>query len=135
MRVSGETNYPRTVAVDFDGVLCEYDEVWRGPDHFGEPTSWGRPLLDRLRELGYQRIVLFTCRVIPKWNDGRPAEQLRAAVQRWLDDHGMAVDEITGEKPLAQLYIDDRAGLPQVRNHLTWILSRGEPFTVEQEGA
>lgn len=85
----------KTVAVDFDGVLHQY-EGWKGERHYDLPYSWARDFLERLMGRGYE-VVIFTTRA-------------RAGVRDWLEQHGMADLElrIENEKPPAVAYVDDR---------------------------
>lgn len=85
----------QTVCVDFDGVLNQY-EGWRGEDHLYEPRSSALLFLAHLSD--QFRVVVFTTRNC-------------AAVRTWLERHGMFgyVAEVTGLKPPALAYIDDRA--------------------------
>jgi hypothetical protein len=84
------------VCVDLDGVLNQFDG-WSGADYFHPPRSGAREFLQRLNDLGYQ-VVVFTVRWKPH-------------VEEWLIQNGLAefVSEVTDKKPLAYVYIDDRA--------------------------
>ncbi len=91
---------PRTVAFDFDGVIHGYDSGWTGPVPTDPPVPGAREAIATLRAAGY-RVVVFSCRVLT-------AEGM-AATREWLRKHGIEVDGITGIKPHAVLYVDDRA--------------------------
>lgn len=87
----------RTVAVDFDGVVHSYHRGW------ADGTCYGHPLpgaAEALAELAARyRVVVFTAR--DSLDD----------VRRWLEKHGLAehVHSVTGQKPSAVAYVDDRA--------------------------
>lgn len=85
-----------TVCVDLDGVLNLYDG-WRGAGFFHPPRPGAADFLRRLRQQNF-RVVVFTIR----W-----AEH----VEEWLDRNGLRqyVDCVTDKKPVAHVYVDDRA--------------------------
>lgn len=87
---------PLTVCVDLDGVLNLYDG-WRGGDFFHPPRPGAAEFLRRLRENNF-RVIVFTIR----W---------AAHVEEWLDRNGLRqfVDSVTDKKPVAHVYLDDRA--------------------------
>ena len=86
----------KTVAVDFDGVIHAYTRGWQKGVIYDEPQEGCAEALYDL----YSRfdLVVFTVR-----------EDLQA-VKEWLSKHDLLkyFREITNEKPIACLYIDDR---------------------------
>jgi adenylylsulfate kinase len=111
-----------TIAVDFDGVLAEYDG-WKGPAVLGPPRSDVVEVLRILREEGW-KIVVYTTRA---------EEHIRG----YLHQHQIPYDEInknsayrnSGSKPVATVYWDDRAlrytgnaydDLLHIRGFRTW---------------
>ena len=121
--MASETNGSRrTIAVDFDGVIAEY-EGWRGNGALGAPRPDVLKALGTLRSEGW-KVVVYTAR--------GPEEIADYVVQ-----HGIPHDEINrnsdyrtrGTKPLADVYWDDRAvcysgdaqkDLETIRNFRTW---------------
>ncbi len=118
----------KTVCVDLDGVLAQYDE-WKGVEKFGPVIPGARFFLEALRRVGF-KIVIHTTRCSPDVNPqkeegnfppepdwlpgGRMAfwtTYLVDLVRQWLNDNDLPFDEIwSGRgKPLADIYIDDRA--------------------------
>lgn len=89
----------QTIAVDFDGVMHSYTSGWKGPIPTDPPVPGTRDAIARLRE--EYTVIVFTCRALTQ--DG--VQGIRA----WLAQHSIEVDEVTGIKPHAVLYIDDRA--------------------------
>lgn len=95
-------NSRRTIAVDFDGVIAEYDG-WKGATVLGTPRL---DVLDALRSLKGEgwKIVIHTTR----------SEQ---EICEYVKQHGIPCDEINrnsdyknnGPKPVADVYWDDRA--------------------------
>lgn len=91
-----------TIAVDFDGVIANYDG-WRGDDVLGAPRLDVVHVLEILRSEGW-KIVIHTTR----------AEQ---HIIGYLAHHCVPYDEInrnssylnSGCKPVATVYWDDRA--------------------------
>jgi hypothetical protein len=92
----------RTIAVDFDGVIAEYDG-YKGPGVLGEPRQDVVEAMRELRSDGW-KIVVHTTR----------GEQ---EITGYLTQHTIPFDEINqnsdyetaGPKPVADLYWDDRA--------------------------
>ncbi len=87
---------PLTVCVDLDGVLNLYDG-WRGADFFHPPRPGAADFLRDLKAQNF-RVVIFTIR----W-----AEH----VEQWLERNNLRrfVDSVTDKKPVAHVYLDDRA--------------------------
>lgn len=91
---------PRTIAVDFDGVIHAYTSGWTGHVPADEPVPGAREGIAKIRARGL-RVVVFTCRAL--------TVEGRAGIAAWLVEHGIEVDEITAIKPHASVYLDDRA--------------------------
>lgn len=89
------------VCFDFDGVIHSYTSPWTGDDIVLDPPTPGiKAVIDRLRADGYQVVVL-TSRCLSPGG--------REAVDAWLHEHNVTVDDITSEKIPARCYVDDRA--------------------------
>jgi hypothetical protein len=86
---------PPTVAVDFDGVLAQFTK-WEGPYLCGEPVPGCEAFLATLAQ--EYRIVVFSNRA-------------PVVVVDWLFKHNLMqyIDDVTQTKPMAQIYIDDKA--------------------------
>jgi phosphoglycolate phosphatase-like HAD superfamily hydrolase len=91
----------KTVVFDFDGVIHPYASGWQGVAKTPDP-----PILEaaesirRLRRHGYKVVVVSArCSVVAGMN----------AIKRYLKEYRIEVDGLTGEKPNAIAYIDDRA--------------------------
>lgn len=90
-----------TVAFDFDGVIHSYKSGWKGETEIPDPPVPGiREALNHIRLAGYT-VVIFSARA--------RTEEGRAAMLAWLEENEIRVDSITGQKPPAVCYIDDRA--------------------------
>jgi histidinol phosphatase-like enzyme len=87
---------PLTIMVDLDGVICTEERVFDRP--LAEPIDGAREALQALKDAGHT-IVVYTAR---GWAEYRYTKQ-------WLDDHGMVYDAIQMGKPIAHVWIDDRA--------------------------
>jgi len=87
---------PKTICVDFDGVLAEYIG-WKGPDHLGDPMPGALGFLKQLCMLNYE-IVIHTTR--------NPS-----GIIAWTYKYGVGdlIHKITNRKVPAVAYIDDRA--------------------------
>jgi ion channel len=111
-----------TIAVDFDGVIADYDG-WKGTSDFGPPRRDVIEILKVLRSEGW-RIMVYSCRA---------SEEIRP----YLKENSIPFDDINqnpsspsrGAKPVATVYWDDRAccysgnaqnDLEKLRNFRTW---------------
>lgn len=99
----------KCVVFDFDGVLCEYTG-WKGIKHIGEPIPEMIEIVEDLYDSGIV-LKLSTARMNPKLQGFDNAELAGFFVSAWLHEQEIhhCFDEITGCKPLGQIYIDDRA--------------------------
>ena len=97
----------KNVAIDFDGVIHDFSKGWHDGTCYGEPLPGS---LEAIKTLSKEyNIIIFTAKVKPSRPlvNGKNGKQL---VTEWLRDHGVLefIDEITCEKPRAQVYIDDK---------------------------
>ncbi|WP_323736285.1 hypothetical protein PXD04_10440 [Methanosphaera sp. ISO3-F5] len=90
-----KTNNKPIVAVDYDGVLNQY-EGWKGENHLPQPIKGVEQFLQKLSE--EYNVVIFTCRDNKK-------------VREWLREYELDkyVYAVTITKPQAVAYIDDRS--------------------------
>ena len=96
----GFSRQPRTICLDFDGVLHSYRSGWRGEEIIPDPPIHGTSAaVSRLRQ--YYRVVVYSARC--------RTEAGRRAVEDWLRKHDIVVDEVCEHKPPALVYVDDRA--------------------------
>lgn len=115
-------NSRRTIAVDFDGVIADYDG-YKGPGVLGAPRLDVLAAMRTLQSEGW-KIVINTTRG-------------EAEISSYLQQHQIPHDEInrnsdyatSGPKPVADVYWDDRAfcysgdatrDLDSLRNFRTW---------------
>lgn len=82
----------KTICVDFDGVLNEYDGYEEGD--LGEPLTGSKEFIKELRKK-YEVVILTS----------RQKEQ----VIDWLNNNGFPSMKVTNRKVPAVAYIDDRA--------------------------
>ncbi len=89
-----------TICLDFDGVIHAHLSGWKGPAVIQDPpVSGAREAIKALRENCV--IVVFS---------GRCASvEGRAAIWCWLKHHKIKVDGVTEHKPVASVFVDDRA--------------------------
>ena len=116
------TDRRRTIAVDFDGVIANYDG-WRGETVFGSPRCDVREALSSLQNEGWKIVV----------HTARPSSSIR----HYLLHAQIPFDEINvnsdytsqSPKPVATVYWDDRAvcysgnamdDLEKIREFRTW---------------
>jgi len=79
----------KTIAVDFDGVLCQ-------PDAQSTPYPGAREAISLLRENGWV-VIIHSCNN-SKW------------IERWMNNQDIRFDYIWdgAGKPVANVYLDDR---------------------------
>lgn len=87
---------PKTIMVDLDGVLCTEETFHDRP--LAEPIAGACEALRKLRAAGHT-VVIYTAR---GWGEYR-------VTQHWLDEHGFEYDGLHMGKPVADVWIDDRA--------------------------
>ncbi len=97
----------KNLAIDFDGVIHDFSKGWHDGTCYGDPLPGS---LDAIRKLSSRfNIIIFTAKAKPSRPlvNGKTGTEL---VSEWLKKHDVLhlVQEITAEKPRAQLYIDDK---------------------------
>jgi hypothetical protein len=102
----GFENENKNLAVDFDGVVHNFDKGFHDGTCYGEPLAGSLEAIQALSKK--YRIIIFTAKAKPNRPlvNGKTGVEL---VEEWLAKHGIldCVFEITAEKPRAILYIDD----------------------------
>ena len=97
-----------TVAIDFDGVLHRYSDGWKDGQIYDEPVDGSREALQAMKDQGW-KIYIFSTRSNKLYHKEQEKAQDQA-MKTWLDQHGIPYDRIWNfGKPMADLYIDDRA--------------------------
>ena len=84
----------RNIAIDFDNVICDPDNVDPGYK-MGNPIPGAREALIQLRR--HFKVIIFTVR-----GD-------RLYLREWLEYYKIPFDDITDKKPNTDYYIDDKA--------------------------
>jgi ribonucleotide monophosphatase NagD (HAD superfamily) len=87
---------PKTIMVDLDGVICTEERTFERP--LAEPIDGAREALARLRAAGHT-VIIYTARNWPEYR----------VTQKWLEEHGFQYDGLHMGKPVADVWIDDRA--------------------------
>lgn len=94
-----------TIALDFDGTLSaylkrrEWHEQLVFDDRYDFPLPGALEWVMNLQD--HFHVVISTCRAL--------APGGKEAVETWLARWGFPPLEVTGEKPVAHVYLDDRA--------------------------
>jgi len=92
------------ICIDFDGVIANYDEGWRGENVFGDPIPFASETIQKLKSDGWY-IVIFTTR--------QETKELR----EYLSKNNIPYDAInsiehnppnTSIKPFFDMILDDR---------------------------
>ena len=102
----GFENELNNVAIDFDGVIHNFDKGWHDGTCYGEPLPGS---INAIKSLSKKyNIIILTA----KAKKNRPLVNGKTGVElvkEWLEKYGLIdfVSEITSEKPRAKIYIDD----------------------------
>jgi len=95
------------LAIDFDGVVHNFDKGWHDGTCYGDPLPGALEAVAKLAKR--YNIIIFTAKAKPSRPlvNGKTGTEL---VSEWLEKHNVLqfVDEITAEKPRSQVYIDDK---------------------------
>jgi len=101
--------------IDFDGTLCKFAFPDVGPI---EPNV--KVALETLQQAGYT-IKIHSCRTATYWNREDERRVHIQLIQDFMKQHELPYDElimsITMDKPIADVYIDDRA----IRYENNWL--------------
>ncbi len=93
----------RTFAFDFDGVVSEYDGIFRGDEHVGKPRYEVVKAIRALKKQGHKILIYST--------------RSTKVLKKYCKKHKIPVDYLninpeykTGNpgKPVASVYVDDR---------------------------
>jgi hypothetical protein len=82
------------IAVDFDGVLHNAAQPIPGR-RMGMPIRGAFEAMTLLRDHGYE-VIVFT------------AQKRIGHIRDWLDFYRIPYNEVTHEKPMADVYVDDK---------------------------
>ena len=90
----------KTVVLDFDGVIHSYTSKWQGVDVIPDlPVEGIKEAINDIRK--HYKVVVVSTRCFQEGG--------MEAVKKWLDEHGIIVDDVLSHKPPAIVYVDDRA--------------------------
>jgi hypothetical protein len=124
--------YPKTVAIDFDGVIHRYSKGWQDGSAYDPPMENAKFSLSVLINAGHP-VVIFSTRdpvQIQAWFETHMPEfrtQILEPHERFWNAVGII--GITRHKPAAYIYIDDRA-----LHFQTWDLALAElRFRLQKE--
>lgn len=97
----------KIAVIDFDGTLCKFAFPDVGPI---EPNV--REALETLKTAGYT-IQIHSCRTATYWDREDERRAHIKLIQDFMKKHSLPYDklimDITKDKPIADVYIDDRA--------------------------
>tara|TARA_R100000697_G_scaffold93766_1_gene105656 strand:+ start:522 stop:1502 length:981 start_codon:yes stop_codon:yes gene_type:complete len=103
----GLENERSNLAIDFDGVIHNFDKGWYDGTCYGDPIEGSLEAIKTLSEK--YNIIIFSSKALPDRPlvDGKTGKQL---IIEWLEKYNILeyVDEITYFKPRAEYYIDDK---------------------------
>ncbi|NNE66753.1 MAG: hypothetical protein HKN33_09305, partial [Pyrinomonadaceae bacterium] len=99
----------KTVCVDLDGVLAQYDG-WQGLENIGDPVEGAREFMEELSKKYH--VLVHTARVAnERVKTEDHVQRVKSLVIEWLVENKIPFGDVyTGRgKPLASAFIDDRA--------------------------
>jgi hypothetical protein len=97
----------KNIAIDFDGVIHNFDKGYHDGTCYGAPIPGSLVALKNLSKK--HNIIIFTAKAKPN----RPLVNGKTGIElvtEWLEKHNVMkyVTEVTAEKPRSQIYIDDK---------------------------
>lgn len=104
----GFENERKNIAIDFDGVIHEFDKGWYDGTCYGKPIPGS---LEAIKKLSKKyNVIIFSSKVLPD----RPLVNNMTGKQlviNWLKKYNVYefINDITYLKPRAEFYIDDKA--------------------------
>jgi hypothetical protein len=97
----------KNIAIDFDGVIHNFDKGYHDGTCYGDPIFGALKALQKISKK--YNIIIFTAKAKPSRPlvNGKTGTEL---VIEWLEKHDVMkyVSEVTSEKPRSQIYIDDK---------------------------
>jgi hypothetical protein len=89
------------IALDFDGVIHSATTAFKDIDIIeDEPVKGAKEAIKEIKKAGFE-VVIFSSRT--------KTEKGRKAILNWLRENEIEVDKIPEHKPVANIYLDDRA--------------------------
>jgi len=100
----------KVVCIYFDGVIHRYSKGWQDGAIYDPPMEGAKEELESLVSKDY-KVIILTTRLNPEVNDDINLEKNK--ISKWLSangfQRGVHYHDITAVKPIAGIYIDDRA--------------------------
>ena len=91
---------PKTICLDFDGVIHKYSKAYHDGSIYDEPVKGTKKALETFLEEGF-KVVVHTAR--PNW------EEIKGWMVKHFGEEIAEKVEVVGGKPIAFFYVDDRA--------------------------
>lgn len=96
------------IAIDFDGVIHEYSKGWNGGAIYDNPVAGTKEALEKLKSEGHYLMIFSTRNNFIFRKKDEPDQKI--VMEEWMKKHEIPYDKIwTAGKPMADIYIDDRA--------------------------
>jgi hypothetical protein len=92
----------KTIAIDFDGVINSFSRGWCGSTETDDPVEGAAEAINALLAAGNKVVIYSTRAATPEGKE---------TIRRYLAENDVSFEEIevTDKKPIAHIYIDDRA--------------------------
>jgi len=99
------TDHHKTIAIDFDGVINSYISGWQGETQTDAPVLSAMESISDLFNRGY-KLIIFSTRA----QSQEGIKTIREYIRKHAENNLLADSiEITDKKPIADMYVDDRA--------------------------
>ena len=106
-------DYNKVIVVDFDDTLCIHQTVEKSDIMQGMPNMKLINKLNKLYSDGY-KILIYTARGhISCKNRAEADNKYRPIIKTWLRRYDVKFTTLSFDKPMAYLYIDDKAITPE----------------------
>jgi hypothetical protein len=92
----------KTIAIDFDGVINSFRNGWKGPTETEAPVDGAAEAINALLAAGNKVVIYSTRAATPEGSE---------TIRKYLAENEVSFEgiEVTDKKPIAHVYIDDRA--------------------------
>jgi len=100
---------PKTIAIDFDGVLHGYSKGWKDGSIYDKPVFGAGEAMQMLLEQGFE-VVIYSTRCHDREVAGVHQKNQVKEMRDWLVEHDIPYSRIHIEpgKPLCKLFVGQR---------------------------
>lgn len=96
----------KTICIDIDGTLCSYENGWQGDEILGDMLPDAVGVVNKLHDEGWL-VIIFSTRNNKDFLSNHFKEQ--GLKFDYINENPNQPDNAKGGKPIADVYVDDRA--------------------------